>query len=113
MDSNLGRSNRFFSSPNVQTGSGAHSASCSMGILFFGGIKWAGHDIEKSSPFSSWVKNGRVPHLLFLYTFTALKGTTFPSLFIHMVDTNLALFLYEYFALQNSTTFGGLIFPSS
>ena len=42
MDLNLGRSNRFFSSANVQTGSGALSASCSMGILFLGEIKRPG-----------------------------------------------------------------------
>jgi hypothetical protein len=49
----------FSSSPCVQTGSGAHPASCTMGIgdSFPGGKARPGRDADHSPPFSAEVQN--------------------------------------------------------
>jgi hypothetical protein len=49
----------FSSSPCVQTGSGAHPASCSMGTggPFPGGKARPGRDADHSPPFSAEVEN--------------------------------------------------------
>jgi hypothetical protein len=49
----------FFSSPYVQTSSGAHPASCTMGTRgpFPGGKAWPGCDADHSPPSSAEVKN--------------------------------------------------------
>jgi hypothetical protein len=49
----------FSSSLCVQTGSGAHPASCPVGTWgpFPGGKAWTGHDADHSLPFSAEVVN--------------------------------------------------------
>jgi hypothetical protein len=49
----------FSSSLCIQTGSGAHPASCTVGTggLFPGGKAWPGRDVDHSPPSSAEVKN--------------------------------------------------------
>jgi hypothetical protein len=49
----------FSSSLCIQTGSGAHPASCPMGTMgsFAGGKVWLGRDADHSPPSSAEVKN--------------------------------------------------------
>ena len=86
MDSNLGRGNRLFSSTNRPDSLWSPLNHLFNGYPVFFGIKRPGRDIEKSSPSSVWVKNGRVTHLLSFCTSTALKGTIFPLLCILYQD---------------------------
>jgi hypothetical protein len=45
---------RFFA--HVQTGPGAHPASCTMGTGFFPGVKWPGRGADHPPPSSAEVK---------------------------------------------------------
>lgn len=82
MDSNLGRSNRFFSSTNPPDRLWSPLIHPFNGYRVLFGIKRPGRDDEKSSPSSAWVKNGRVTYLIFLYTSTTLTVTNFPLLYV-------------------------------
>jgi hypothetical protein len=44
-----------FSAP-LQTGFGAHPASCTMGTRSFAGVKWPGRGVDHPPPFSAEVK---------------------------------------------------------
>jgi hypothetical protein len=60
---------RFFAP--VQTGPGAHPASCTMGTGSFPGVKWQGRGIDNPLPSSAEVK-GRVE--LYLYYLLVPRG---------------------------------------
>jgi len=61
---------------NIQTGSGIHPASCSVGTGGFStGVKRLMSAVKWSTPSSTKVKNGVLP-LLPLYAFMAWTGTT-------------------------------------
>jgi len=43
-------------SASIQTGPGAHPASCTMGTVSFLGVKWPGHGVDHPPPSSAEVK---------------------------------------------------------
>jgi hypothetical protein len=67
----------------VQTGSGAHPASCTVGTggLFPGGNAGPGRDADHSSPFSAEVKNERSYTSSPPSAFMACSGTALVFLF--------------------------------
>jgi hypothetical protein len=58
------RTKRFSLQRYFHTGSGAHSASYTMGTGVVSlGVKWLGHEADHSPPSSTQVKNGAIPPL--------------------------------------------------
>jgi hypothetical protein len=43
----------------VQTGSGIHPASCTVGTGSFPGVKWPGRGVDQTSSYSTPVKEGK------------------------------------------------------
>ena len=73
-----GTDKRFFFSKTRQTGSGAHPASCSMGI----GVISRGMKLTTHLHLVPWLRMSGTVRLLPLYTFMARKGTLLPVPFI-------------------------------
>ena len=71
--SNSGRRKSFLYLKNVQTSSGTHPASYSVGTRVFPGVKQAGHEVNDLPPSSSKIENE------WSYTST-------PPIYLHGVD---------------------------
>ena len=63
--------------PPVQTGPGAHPASCTMGTGSFPGVKWPVCGAHHSFPSSAEVTERRAIPLLHLWAFVTYYGVTF------------------------------------
>jgi len=74
----------------VQTGSGAHQASCTMGTGSFPAVKWLGRDADPSPPSSAVVKKEKT------YTSTAPMGRTACTEPQFLYNGALYLYLYLY-----------------
>ena len=64
-----------FSAP-VQTGPGAHPASCTMGTGFFPGVKWPGRGVDNSPHLAPRLKKELLP----LWAFVVCSRGNFTSL---------------------------------
>ena len=65
---------------NVQAGSGAHPAPCSVVMGFFHGVKWPGCDVDQSPSSSAEIKSGSSPPCISLYVFISCTGRNLTSL---------------------------------
>ena len=116
-----------FSAP-VQTGPGAHPASCTMGTASFLGVKSGrGVNLTPHPLLEPWSRKGRAIHLLPLkavrpvQSLSALQGCTLgftfcngPKLFLN--ETNclleISVFLYREFLLALAWEIGKYLLPT-
>jgi len=65
---------------NIQTGSGAHPASCSGNSVALAGLKRPGREADHSPPFSAKIKNERIYTPPPTYAFIMWTGITLYSI---------------------------------